>query len=438
MFIVTVFVAFAFFSVALVTSVALGISIMMPLLLGLCLFAGTALSQGHSPASVAKMAWRGVEKSMPVLQILLLVGVLTAVWRSGGAIPLCVHYGLQAIYPRFFVLYAFILSCCFSYAIGSCFGTVGTIGVVMMLLARSGGVDTSVAAGAIISGAFFGDRCAPVSSSANLIATITETNLYANIRNMFKTALVPTALTLAVYLYLSFVNPMQSENTAIISEIAGAFDLDPLMASPVALVMLLPLLGMDVKKAMIVSISAGAALTLRTGDVTLTELARIAVVGYAPLAGDYTQILEGGGLLSMTRVVGIVLVASTYSGIFDGTGMLDGVQGFMERLSRHVSLYSATATTGILTSMFACNQTLAVILTSQIMNAIYDRRGVPREVLAIDLENTVILLAGLVPWSMAAAVPMALLSVGAGSIPYAVFLWLVPLVNLFPLNASRY
>ena len=143
--------AFAFFVCALSVSVVIGVSIIVPLLAGVAVFAGTALHQGHSPAAVAKMTWRGMRKSMPVLKILLLVGILTAVWRSGGTISLCVYYGLSAISPRLFILSAFILSCCFSYAIGSCFGTAGTIGVVLMVLARSGGVDESIAAGAILS-----------------------------------------------------------------------------------------------------------------------------------------------------------------------------------------------------------------------------------------------------------------------------------------------
>ena len=432
----TVFAAFALFSAALAASVALGIHVITPLVLGLFLFAGAALRQGHSPAEVAKMTWRGAKKSMPVLTILTLIGVMTAVWRSGGTIPLCVYYGLSAIDPRFFVLSAFVLSCCFSYAIGSSFGTCGTIGVVLMILARSGGVDDSVTAGAILSGAFFGDRCAPTSSSANLVAALTGTGLYSNIRNMFRTALIPTALTVAIYLYLSFVNPVQNKSAAIASEIVSAFDLDPLMALPAALVLLLPPLGVKVKKAMTASILAGMALTLR-GGATLPELARIVAAGYEP-GGGFAQILGGGGILSMAGVLGIVLVASTYSGIFDGTGMLSGIQRFMERLSSRASLYFTTAATGLVTSMFACNQTLAVMLTSQIMTAAYDRRGVPRNVLAIDLEDTVIMTAGLVPWCIAVAVPMTLLSVGVGSIPYAVYIWLVPVVNLYPRLRNSY
>jgi NhaC family Na+:H+ antiporter len=242
-------------------------------------------------------------------------------------------------------------------------------------------------------------------------------------------------LTLAIYLCMSFVNPMRSESAAIVAEIAGTFELEPVMALPAALILLLPLLGVDVKKAMIASILAGAYLTLRTG-VALPRLVNVAFAGYEA-EGSFGQLLGGGGILSMTRVMGIVLIASTYSGIFDETGMLNGVHGFMERFSRNVSLYPATVAASAVTCMFACNQTLAVILTSQIMDPIYSRRGVPRGVLAVDLEDAVILIAGLVPWSVAVGVPMALLSVGAGSIPYAVFLWLVPLVNLFPAMRRR-
>ena len=414
----------------MVLSVASGVTIMVPLLAGLAAFAGAALRLGYSPSALAKMMWRGVKKSISVLTILLMIGILTAVWRSGGTIPLCVYYGLKAISPKFFIVSAFVLSCCFSYAIGSCFGTSATIGLVLMVLARSGGVDESVTAGAILSGAFFGDRCAPTSSSANLVASLTGTGLYANIRNMFRTALVPLALTLAIYVCLSFANPIQGENTAIVSEIANAFDLAPIMTLPVALVLLLPLLGVNIKKAMAASILAGAYLTLRTG-VTVMQLVKIMLAGYAGGEG-FRQTMEGGGILSMARVLGIVLIASTYSGIFDETGMLGGIQSLIERLSRRISLYLTTAIVSIVTSMFACNQTLAAILTFQIMNASYDRRGVSRNILAVDIEDTVILIAGLVPWCIAVAVPMSLLSVGAKSIPYAVYLWLVPLVNAFP------
>jgi NhaC family Na+:H+ antiporter len=431
----TAFAAFAFFTCALVVSVAGGISIIAPLLAGLAAFAGAALRQGHSLAAVVKMMGRGVKKSMPVMAILLMIGVLTAVWRSGGTIPLCVYYGLKAIHPRFFVLSAFVLACCFSYAIGSCFGTTATIGVILMVVARNGGVDENIAAGAILSGAFFGDRCAPTSSSANLVAVLTGTKLYGNIRNMFKTAFIPMILALVIYLYMSLANPMCGENTAIISEIAGAFDLDPIMALPAVLILLLPLLGVDVKKTMAASILAGMCLTLRAGT-TPAQLAHVMLAGYQGEEG-VRRILEGGGIASMARVVSIVLIASTYSGIFDETGMLRGIQNLMERLSRRVSLYLTTMVTGVVTTMFACNQTLAVILTVQIVKDLYERSGVSRDVMAIDLEDTVILIAGLVPWCIAVAVPMTLMSVGTESIPYAVFLWITPLVNSFPAVRGR-
>jgi len=433
MFVLSVSAAFAIFSAALMVSVVSGVSIMAPLFLGLCLFAGTALKQGHSPGAVAKMTYRGVKKSIPVLVILVLIGILTAMWHAGGTISLCVYYGLSAINPRFFLLSAFILSCCFSYAIGSCFGTAGTIGVVIMALARSGGVDARIAAGVVLSGAFFGDRCAPVSSSANLVAALTETRLYGNIRNMFRTAFVPMLLSLAAYFFLSFGNPMQGDNAAALAELASAFELEPIMLLPAALILLLPILGVDVRKAMLASILAGAFLSVFARGIALPGLLHIAALGYEPTSdGRFARILAGGGILSMTRALGTVFVASAYAGIFEETGMLNGIRDFMERRCRRVTLYIATMAMSVVTIMFACNQTFSVILTSQFMKDIYDHRGVPREVMAIDLEDSVILIAGLVPWSIAVAMPLALMEADAGSIPYAVFLWLVPLVNLFP------
>ena len=430
--------AFALFSAGLAVCLSNGVSIIVPLLLGLLFFAGTAFHRGFPLRSIAQMTGRGIKKSLIVLRIFVLIGLLTAVWRAGGTISFFVYYGIDLITPRFFVLFAFVLSSLISYALGTCFGTAGTIGVVLMVLARSGGVDANVVAGAILSGAFFGDRCAPTSSSANLVANLTETRLYDNVRNLFKTAFVPTLLSLLIYGYFSIQNPMQSSDTAILSEIASTHNLGAVVSVPALVVLLLPFFGLDVKASMLLSILTGSAIALWVQHVPPVELLHYMLVGYESGGdGRFAQIIAGGGLISMLRVSGIVLIASTTSGIFDGAGLLDGVQGFLERLSRRVMLYPTTVVTAIFTNMFACNQTLAVILTHQLMQKIYDQRGVSRSLLAVDLGNTAILIAGLIPWSIAAAVPISMLAADSRCLPYAVFLWLVPLTNFFRRTLCR-
>ena len=138
----------------------------------------------------------------------------------------------------------------------------------------------------------------------------------------------------------------------------------------------------------------------------------------------------------MIKVSSIVLIASTYSGIFEETGMLNDIQKLLEKLSIKIKLYPTMIITSIITTIFSCNQTLAIILTHQLMNKIYKDNGYSNSDIAIDLENTVVLIAVLIPWSIAVAVPIDTLSADIRSIPYAVFIYLVPLVNFF--RKSKY
>ena len=149
------------------------------------------------------MAWEKGRQSLLVLRILFLIGAITGLWRSSGTIAYCIYHGVRLITPGLFLFIAFLLTAALSYALGTSFGVASTAGVIFMALARSGGVNEALAAGAILSGVYFGDRCSPVSSSANLVAVVTGTTLYRNVRRMFLTALPATALTALLYLWLS-------------------------------------------------------------------------------------------------------------------------------------------------------------------------------------------------------------------------------------------
>ncbi|GHS93305.1 sodium:proton antiporter [Synergistales bacterium] len=384
------------------------------------------------------MAFAGMKKTVGIIQIFVIIGLLTAVWRACGTIPFLVWYGIKLIDPRLFVLYAFVLTCFVSYMLGTVFGTAGTVGVVLMTIARSGGADVLATAGAIISGCFFGDRCAPTSSSANLVASLTGTRLYDNIRNMFRTASAPMVLSLLIYLYFSLRQPMQLGDTGVTPDIEAAFDLSPITVLPALVILALPIMGVGVKTAMALSIFSGAAIALFVQNVPFATLLRAMILGYEPSAGGrFMSILAGGGVLSMVNIVCIVSVSSSYSGIFDGAMLLSGAERFLERLSRRVSLYSTTLVTGTLTNMLVCNQSLSVILTHQLMKKIYASNGASDSLLAVHIEDTAILVTGLIPWCVSAAVPFAILSVDIGSIPLAVFLWLVPISRLLSLPMSE-
>ncbi|MBR0311181.1 MAG: hypothetical protein IJQ98_02185, partial [Oscillospiraceae bacterium] len=175
-------IAFAFFLGAMLFCLIRGYALSWALAFALALFFAVGLRRGYKSGAHAQKAWSKMPKTMIVLRIIFLIGILTGVWRSCGTIAFFIYYGVRAIPPSLFVLLSFLLTALLSYALGTSFGVTSTAGVVLIALARSGGVDPAVAAGAILSGVYFGDRGAPTSSCASLVAALTETELYRNVR----------------------------------------------------------------------------------------------------------------------------------------------------------------------------------------------------------------------------------------------------------------
>ena len=428
---------FLFFFASLLLGLYLHISLLYPLLLGLVGFVLIARLRGHSFLSLSRMLLQGSRQSLIVIRIFVLIGAITAVWRACGTIPYIVYYGIALLNEQFFILSAFILSCLVSFLLGTSFGTVGTLGVALMVLARSGQVNIDVAAGAIIAGAYFGDRCSPMSSSANLVAALTKTELYLNLSNMLKTSTLPFALSCLGYAALSWQHPLVASDSPILSAIPQAFSLQPIVILPAVLILLMAAAKIDVKLSMGVSIVAGAAIALTVQHVGWLDLINYIFTGYQLAQASFlSEILQGGGLLSMLQVSLIVMISSAYSGLFAGTGMLADIEQICEKLSHKLGAYTGTLITSVAAAAFSCNQTLAVMLTHQLMQRIYEKKRLGNYRLALDLENSVIMIAALIPWNIAGAVPAAALSTGAGFIPYALYLYLVPLSYFFCQKAT--
>jgi NhaC family Na+:H+ antiporter len=391
-----------------------------------------SLRRGYTLNTLLKMMLNGSMKSLIVIKIFVLIGVITAVWRACGTISFIVYYGIAFMSAKYFILSAFLLCCLVSFLLGTSFGTVGTIGVVLIVLAKSGNVDINTAAGAIIAGAYFGDRCSPMSSSANLIAVLTNTKLYINIKNMAKTSVMPFVLSLIGYIYLSLGNPLAFYDNQITQAISNSFNISIIVLFPAVIILVLAAFRIDVKLSMSISILSGILIALFIQHVPFLQLLQYIATGYSMDKNSFfADIIQGGGLYSMLTVSLIVLISSAYSGIFEGTGLLSEIEHFFEKLSEKISVYPALILSSIATAAFSCNQTLAVMLTHQFASKIYGKNRLSNYRLAVDMENTVILISAMIPWNIAGAVPAAALSADTGFIIYAFYLFLVPLTNLF-------
>nr|WP_300025437.1 Na+/H+ antiporter NhaC family protein [Oscillibacter sp.] len=408
-----------------------GHTLLWALTLGLGLFFALGLRRGFSPRALFSMAWQKGRESLIVVPVFLLIGVVTALWRASGTISFFLYYGLQGISPAFFVLMAFLLSALLSFALGTSFGVVGTAGLVLITLGRSGGVDLAVTAGAILSGAYFGDRCSPMSSCASLVAACTGTELYANVREMLKTGALPTALTAAVFAVLSVLNPITSVDAAVLRALSENFSLHPIVLLPAVAMLALPLLKVPVKRAMAVSAAAAFLLAVFLQGLPARHAALAAIFGYVPAQGALRAILSGGGLVSMLLSAAVVFLTSLYAGILEGIDALGPAKAWTERLAARLGLFPAMCiVSAVLVAVF-CNQSVMVLMDEQLLADAYRRRGASQMELAMDIANSGVLLAGLIPWSIAITVPLRTLDVGLEAMPYCVLLYAIPICYLF-------
>ncbi len=427
---------FALFFAALIVCLVTGASIAWGLLLLLVLLLALGRSKGFSLRALGKMAWRDLPKSMIVLRILAYIGVLTGLWRSCGTIAFFIYHGISVITPQLFVLVAFLLTALLSYALGTSFGVASTAGVVMMALARSGGVSPAVTAGAIFSGIYFGDRGAPTSSCASLVAALTETDLYGNVRRMFQTAALPYALCLVIYTALSIKNPITTVDETLLRELRENFDISLLMALPALVMLILPLFKFPIRRAMAISAIVALALSVWVQGIDLPEAARIAILGYTPSDALLAGVLSGGGLASMKMSFLLIPVAAMCTGVLEGIGVTQHVQKKLRVVMKKCGRLGAMNLLSLLCAMVLCNQTVVVMMSHQLSAALYEEDGASHEELAMDIANSGVTIAGLVPWCIACAIPMSMLDVGVEALPYASLLYLIPICYLFTKKRS--
>ena len=419
--------AFGVFLACIVGCMVKGASLAWALGLGFVCFFAVGVHRGTPAPALMKMAAGGMVTSLKVLRILLLLGLLTALWRAGGTVAFFVWAGVGLITPETFVLVAFGLSAVFSLAFGSCFGVVGTAGVILMTIARSGGASLTVTAGAIMSGIYFGERLSPASSSATLVAAVSDVDQHKFQMRMWRDTPVPLVLTLALYGMLSLLYPIQGVDARIVAALEEGFSLTWPTVLPALALLLLPWLKVSAMAAIAVScaLSAGCALTVQR--VPPAQLLRACVLGYRPVQPDLAELMSGGGLISMASVCVIVILSCAYSGMFSGTGLLNPVTDRMGRLAERAGLFGAHTAAAIGCSALFCNQTVAIVMNAQLLGEEYRRRELAPIELAANIGNSAVNIAGLVPWAIAASVPLTTMEVGPEVLPLSFYLYLLPL-----------
>ena len=434
-----IIIVFILFIAAMITALALGLSMVLPLLFGLIMFTVLGLNSlkseglgiGEGIKELSKWSWGSIKDSLIVIEVMLIIGFITAAWRMSGTITVFVYYGIKVIVPPLFILIAFLLSCLLSYALGTSFGVAGTLGVIFMALARSGGVDPLITAGVVMSGIYFGDRCSPVSSSANMVAGVTKTEIMTNVKLMLRTAILPFAITLAIYAVLSFMNPISHVDPEIIKSFEDTFTLSPWGFLPAVVILILPILKVGIITSIIASVLTSAVIAFVVEKVAILEIIKILFLGYEAEGTGLGTILNGGGLCSMLEIAAILVISCAYSGIFNRTGMLNNLLEKIEKGCTKIGRLAITFFVSVASCVVFCNQTIATLMCNDLLTKPYLNTGGSRQELAIDMENTVIVVVGLVPWAIACSVPLTFMGVGISALPWACYMYLIPICYFF-------
>ena len=421
------------FCLALLICILLDASVLYALGVGLLIFCGYAKIKKHSFKAIIKMVFDGVKTAKNILIVFLIVGVLTASWRASGTIPFIICSAVRLINPSVFVLMVFLLCCGVSFLMGTSFGSSATIGVICMTMAYSMNINPVIAGGAMLSGVLFGDRCSPVSTSALLVSELTKTDIFNNIKNMFRTAAIPFILTCIVYTVLGFSAGDGGEIPDLHSMFSKEFNLHWTAAIPAVVILTLSLLKVKVKFAMLASIVSALIVGIAVQRVEIIELSKALIFGFEAETEELSSMINGGGLVSMLNAAAIVSISSAYSGIFAKTGMLESLVEKTHALSKKITPFGATLVTAVFTSLISCNQTLAIILAHQLCDGCEKDKNKA----AIHLENSAVVVSPLVPWSIAGAVPLASSGAPTASLLAACFLYILPLWTLLTAIHSK-
>lgn len=402
----------------------MGLSPEMLMLVSAAVAGVIAYSLGYSWEDIMDSIVGKLSKTMPAIFILIIVGLLIGTWMIGGTIPMMVYYGLKIISPRFLIVTAFIVTAFVSICTGTSWGSAGTIGVAIMGVAAGMGAPLPIVAGAVVSGAYFGDKLSPLSDTTNLAPIAAGSKLYDHIGHMLWTTIPGAIICIIVYTIAGFNLDITNYGTpekveAILSSLETIFNFNIFLLLPVVLV----LLGSITKKPTIPVMLLASAIAIFNGVVfegfTLQQGFAAAIDGFdlsmvsipgldtSTLIPDVARLLNRGGMKSMLSTVLIAFCAYGFAGTLSVTNSLNIV---LEKLTKSVKsvlgLVSATIIACMTAVFVTSNGQLSILIPGEMFKDTYIKRGLQPRNLSRTLEDAATVIEPIVPWT-AAGVYMA-------------------------------
>jgi NhaC family Na+:H+ antiporter len=407
-----------------------GMDVHIPLVFGALVAAIIAITRlGYTWNEIEEGIISTIAGTMQAIIILAIIGMIIGTWIQGGIVPTLIYYGLQILSPSLFLVAACLLCSVVSLATGSSWTTAGTVGVALMGVAAGLGVNPGMAAGAIISGAYFGDKMSPLSDTTNLAPAMAGAKLFDHVRHMVYTTSVSMVIALVGFGILGARYAGKELDTAAINEILSLmsenFVISPLLLLvPVIVIVLVAMKVPAVPGLFIGTLLGGAAAMIfqGAGFAEVMDAMQYGVVSETsnPMLDD---LLTGGGFQNMMWTISLILAALTFGGTLEKTGMLETIGKVILKYARSTgSLVTATIITCIFTNILSGDQYLALVLPGKMYKDEFHKRGLAPRNLSRCLEDAGTLTSPLIPWNTCGATMQT--SLGISTIEYLPYCFL--------------
>lgn len=409
--------------------------------------------------SIYKIPWKDYELAITnniagvatAIIILLIIGALSGIWMISGVVPTLIYYGMQIIHPSFFLASTCIICILISVMTGSSWTTIATIGIALMGIGKAQGFEEGWIAGAIISGAYFGDKVSPLSETTILAASVTDTPLFRHIRYMMITTVPSIVITLIIFTIAGFSH--DAGNSEHIAEVAAAlkekFIITPwLLIVPVATGILIARKVPSIITLFLSTLLAGIFALILQPDL-LQEIAgsttsnfeslfkglMMTIYGKTSLQTDnviLSDLIATRGMSGMMNTVWLILCAMCFGGAMTASGMLGSITSlFVRFMKKTVGVVSATVCSGLFLNMATADQYISIILTGNLFRNIYYKKGYESCLLSRTTEDSVTVTSVLIPWNSCGMTQATILSVPTiVYLPYCFFNIISPLMSI--------
>lgn len=416
-----------------------GQDVHIPLILGALIASVVAITRlGFTWKEIEDGIVSTISDTMQAILILAIIGMIIGTWILGGIVPTLIYYGLQILSPGFFLVAACILCCIVSLATGSSWTTAGTVGIALMGVAAGLGVNPGAAAGAIISGAYFGDKMSPLSDTTNLAPAMAGANLFDHVKHMIYTTGVSLTIALIGFGILGAGYAGKELDTSAINEIltlmSENFSINPLLLLvPVIVIVMVAKKVPAIPGLFIGTLLGGLAAMIFQGAsfASVTDAMQYGVVSETGNA-LIDELLTRGGYQSMMWTISLILAALTFGGVLEKTGMLDTIGKVILKYAKSTgALVTATIFTSIFTNVLAGDQYLAIVLPGKMYKDEFHKRGLAPRNLSRCLEDAGTLTSPLIPWNTCGAAMSTYLGIPTIEyIPYCFLNLVNPIVSI--------